>query len=188
VAVIPALTDTAIGANTQLNVFINSDSNKIIAGKLSIKLLDFSGKILFAKEMDVLVPPLSNSIFYTIPVNDLLKGLNKEALVLSAALTVNSLTLSENLLYFNHPKFLQLQKPILKTNIIKQADGYAIELQANTLTKSVYLSLPNGDDHFSDNFFDLLPNQKVTIKLNSKLTINELKKQLIIRSLTDCEQ
>ncbi len=188
IAVIPALTDTVIGANTQLNVFINSDNNKTVAGKLNIKLLDFSGKILFAKEIDVQVSPLSNSIFYTIPVNELLKGLNKDELVFSTTLTENSISLSENLLYFNHPKFLQLQKPILKTTIVKQADGYAIELLANTLAKSVYLSLPNGGDHFSDNFFDMLPNQKLTIKLDTKLTLNELKKQLTIRSLTDCEQ
>ena len=187
ITVIPALTDTVISPGTQLNVYINSDSNKSVTGKLSIKLLDFNGKLLMTKEVNVQIPPLSNAIFYSTAVNELLKGFNKDELVLSTTVAVNNVTLSENLLYFNHPKFLQLQKPVIQTTVVQQANGFVIELLANTLAKSVYLSLPNGDDHFSDNFFDLLPNQKVQIKLNSNLSLKELKQQLNIRSLFESQ-
>ena len=34
----------------------------------------------------------------------------------------------------------------------------------NSLAKSVNLSLPNGDDGFSDNFFYLLPKSKIKNK------------------------
>ena len=186
-SVIPSLTDTLIGSNTKLNIFINSDSTKSFEGTLLIKLLNFDGESFVEKEMKVRVNALSNAIFYTTPVEEMLKGKNKDELVLSTVLNVNGLKVSENLLYFNHPKFLQLKQPSIKTTIVQQADGFAIQLQTNTLAKSVYLSLPNGDDNFSDNFFDLLPNEKVQIKLNSKLSLKELKQQLSVRSLFESQ-
>jgi beta-mannosidase len=111
--------------------------------------------------------------------------LNKEELVLSTVLSQNDRVLSENLLYFDHAKFLLLQKPEIKTEIAQTNSGFEIELRTNTLAKSVYLSLPDGEDDFSDNYFDLLPNEKVKIKLNTNLSINELKSKLSIRSLSD---
>ena len=189
VLVVPALSDTAIGQKTRLNVYVNSDSTKIVNGKLRVKVLNFAGKLLFSKEQDVSVKPLSNAIFFSIAVNELLKGLNKDELVLSAELTTtNGLVVSGNLLYFNRPKFLQLQKPDIKTKIVQKAGGFKIELSTNTLAKSVYLSLPNGDDHFSDNFFDLLPNEKVKIRLNTNLSLEELRSKLSVCSLFDSQQ
>ncbi len=183
VAVIPALSDTIISSNTKLNVFINSDSSKRVIGKLSIKLLDFSGKLLVTKDVSVQIPPFSNAIFYTTPVNELLNGLNKDELVLSTTFTVNNLTQSENLLYFNHLKFLQLQKPLITTTIVQKGETTVINLITNSLAKSVYLSMPNGEDNFSDNFFDLLPNQPIQIKLNTKMPLKLVKSQLSIKSL-----
>ena len=91
-------------------------------------------------------------------------------------------------MYFNHPKFLQLKQPSIKTTIVQQADGFAIQLQTNTLAKSVYLSLPNGDDNFSDNFFDLVPNEKVTVRVKTKLSLTELTNNLSVISLFDSQQ
>jgi beta-mannosidase len=187
VSVIPALSDTIIGPESRINVYINSDSLKAFAGKLSVRLLDFSGKIVFKKELNVQIAAQSNAIFFTVPTNELLKGLNRAELVLSTVLSQNGRILSENLLYFDHAKFLLLQKPEIKTEIAQTNSGFEIELSTNTLAKSVYLSLPDGEDDFSDNFFDMLPNEKVKIRLNTKLSINELKDKLLVRSLIDCQ-
>jgi len=185
ISVIPALSDTVVGPESLVNVYVNSDSLKAVEGKLSIKLLTFAGKVVFQKDMDVQVKPLSNKIFFSIPSAELLKGLDKNELVLSTVLTRNGLVISDNLLYFDHCKFLKFQNPKIKTDIVPDGSGFEIVLSASSLAKSVYLSLPNGDDGFSDNFFDLLPNQKLKIKLNTKLSINELKSKLSIRSLID---
>ena len=187
-SVIPALSDTIIDSKTKLNIFINSDSTKSFVGLLDLKLLNFSGKSLLEKQIEVKVDALSNAIFYTTPLEEILKGLNKDEMVISAILTVNGLIVSENKLYFNRPKFLNLQKPNIKTFITQQTNDFAIELKANTLAKSVYLSLPNGEDDFSDNFFDLLANEKATINIKTKLTLKELTDKLSVISLFDCQQ
>jgi len=185
ISVIPALSDTMVGPESLVNVYINSDSLQAIEGKLSIKLLTFAGKVVFQKEMEVQVKPLSNKIFFNILANELLKGLDKNELVLSTVLTHNGKAIADNLLNFDHCKFLKFHNPEIKTEIVRDGAGFEIVLSASSLAKSVYLSLPNGDDGFSDNFFDLMPNQKLKIKLNTKLSINELKSKLSIRSLSD---
>ncbi len=50
---------------------------------------------------------------------------------------------------------------------------------------SVFISLPNGAGEFTDNFFDMLPGKKVNLKLTTTLTLEEVKKQLSIKSLYD---
>lgn len=185
ILVIPALSDTAVGPKTRVNVYINSDSTAEVNGKLQIKLLNFSGKQLFFKELYVKVGSLSNEIFFTLPTADLLKGHDKKYLVLSTVLTTNGKVISSNLLFFDRTKYLVLQKPDIFTKITGNGSVFEIELSANTLAKDVCLMLPGGEDGFSDNFFDLLPNEKVKIGLNTKLSAEELRNKLIVYSMVD---
>ncbi len=185
IAVITALSDTVTDPGSLVNVYINSDSLKAVEGKLSIKLLTFAGKVVYQKEMDVQVQPLSNKIFFSIRAAELLKGQDKNELVLSTVLTQNGKAIADNLLYFDHCKFLKFQNPEIKTEVVQDSEGCEIILSGSSLAKGVYLSLPNGDDGFSDNFFDLLPNQKLRIKLKTQLSINEIESKLSIRSLSD---
>ena len=185
VLVIPALSDTIITPTTDLKVYINSDSTGAFAGLLQMQLTDFNGKILFNKEVQVKVESLSNKAFFTINTNELLKGFDENEVLFTSSLECNGKVVSENKLYFNHVKFLKLQKPIIKTKIVKIANGFEIELSTNTLAKSVYLSLPNGDDKFSDNFFDLMPDKPVRIKTKTGLSLVQLQKQLDVYSLFD---
>ena len=188
ITVIPALSDTVTDPESFVNVYINSDSLKTIEGKLSIKLLTFSGKVVYKKNMDVQVQPLSNKVFFSIRANELLKGLDKNELVLSTVLTQNGTAIADNLLYFDHCKFLKFQNPEIKAVIVRDGAYFEIGLMANSLAKSIYLSLPNGEDGFSDNFFDLLPDQNIKIKLNSTLSSEEIKTQLSVSSLYDFQQ
>ena len=57
-------------------------------------------------------------------------------MVLLAIVTKNDMVISDNLQYFNHPKFLLLQKHEIKTMIIQTIDSLDIQLSANTLAKS----------------------------------------------------
>lgn len=64
-------------------------------------------------------------------------------------------------------------------------NGVKLELMTNTLAKSVYVSLPNGDNEFSDNFFDLIPGKKIVLYMNTKIPAGEVSKQLQVKSLID---
>ena len=55
----------------------------------------------------------------------------------------------------------------IKTIITKTKDGFDIELQSETLQKDVFL-LTKAKGHFSDNFFDMLPNEKIIIHFKTE--------------------
>ena len=53
------------------------------------------------------------------------------------------------------------------------------------LARSVYLSFGNLDVQVSDNYFDLLPGETAEIAVTSAASLDELKAQLKVISLTD---
>ncbi|GEN76270.1 beta-mannosidase [Chryseobacterium hagamense] len=65
--------------------------------------------------------------------------------------------------FFAKPKNLKLTKPNLR---IKKISATEIEISTDVLAKDVYLM---GDTHFSDNFFDLMPNTSKRIILSKPL-------------------
>ena len=185
ILVIPQCTDSLFNSETAVNVYINSDSLNIVSGKLVIELLDFSVKSLFKKEMKVEINPLSNKNYFSIPAQQLLSGSDRNKVVLSVTLVQNNKVMSSNLLYFNHPKSLQLMKPEIDFKVTKNGQAVNLELTSNALARSVYLTLPDGEGEFSDNFFDMLPGKRVNLNLTTKLSIEEIKRQLSIKSLYD---
>lgn len=71
--------------------------------------------------------------------------------------------LAESNFYLVYPKDSKLTKPNL---LVKNISATEIEVSTDVLAKDVYLI---GDTHFSDNFFDLMPNTKKRINLSKPL-------------------
>ena len=83
----------------------------------------------------------------------------------SGSKTINSLY------YFVKPKDLKLTKPTIKINKI---DDVTIEVSSDVLAKNVYLS-SDESTFFIDNYFDVLPNEKVIVKLSKPVENIEIK-------------
>jgi beta-mannosidase len=62
------------------------------------------------------------------------------------------------------PKDLNLPKTFVISEIKNDAGSYLLRLSSAKLVKNLYLSLQDGDGFFSDNYFDILPGQEVTIR------------------------
>lgn len=71
--------------------------------------------------------------------------------------------IAESNYFFAKPKDLKLPKPNLK---IRKVSSTEIEISTDVLAKDVYLI---GDTHFSDNFFDLLPETSRRITLSKPI-------------------
>jgi beta-mannosidase len=129
-------------------------------------LIDFTGKELwsFSKK----VTALGNS-------SELVHEQNLEGIEKKNAVLVSSLNHTTSTHYLAKPKDLKLQQAEINQEITKTSSGFKIKLSSSTLQKDVFL-FTKEKGHFSDNFFDLLPNETVEIEFNTEAaTLNDLK-------------
>ena len=63
--------------------------------------------------------------------------------------------------------------------------NYKIRITSPVLARDVYLSLGAIDAKLSDNYFDILPGETIEITATSNATLDELRAQLKVISLSD---
>lgn len=158
---------------TSYVIYLINDSLGNFDGDFGIELMDFSGKSLWKKNVRVAVPSNSSQSYFEIPKKDL-ESFDLKKTVLS--LSFDSVNKSaQSLFYFARPKDLGLTRPNIK---IKKIDALTIEVSSDVLAKNVFLSSAGGA-FFSDNYFDILPNQKLNIHLSNPV------EAIIAKSLFD---
>ena len=146
--------------NDTLNTYIVNDDLEAYKGTLKLKIMDFGGIVLHEVSKPVTVGADSSTIKHTLDLSTL--ELNKNAVVI-----VTTFNDEESLFYLGKYKELELNKAGIKQTITKTETGFAIALSSKTLQKDVFL-YSNEKGHFSDNFFDLLPNTTKTIQFKTK--------------------
>ena len=169
-----------------VNVFIVSDSLKAIAARLQICLMDFNGHVLNRKIIPVQIKANSSGNFYQVTENALLKRVDRKDVVLVVRLLQQDKELSQNCLYFQHPKGLNLTKTPVKVTLTSKNGTYVLKLSAPHLLKNLRVSA--GDDNiiFSDNYFDLLPGETKTVTFKSEKLLKE--SNISFRSINDVNE
>lgn len=170
----------------KVDVYVVSDKLEPFSGTIHMRLLDFSGNTLLEQTKDVQVPAQSNAIYFTVDKASVAaKGdLRRSFLVFD--LDVAGKRVSRNLIFFNVTHDLELPAaPKIETAVNKNNEGYTITIQSSKLARSVYLSFGDLDVQSSDNYFELLPSEPVTIQLKSSATAEQIKAVLKVTSLTE---
>ena len=140
-----------------IDTHIINDTFKDIKGTLNLKYLDFKGNILWSDSLKINVKANTSEEYYNIKLGDF----KKNNLVFLAEF--NNAT---SLLYLDKPKNLKLLKGKIVQKITKNINGFSITLKSTVLQKDVFL-FTSEKGHFSDNFFDLLPNKSKTIEFKT---------------------
>jgi len=152
--------------NNSIQTFVVNDTFDPIQNVLKLKVVDFYGKEIWsiAKEIEVLKN--SSKSFY----NFSLDTIDKESSVLITEFNAHS-----SVFYFTKPKDLNLPKGTIEKEILKTKKGFLIQLKSDVLQKEVFL-FTKEKGHFSDNFFDLMPNETKVITFTSNIeTLSDLK-------------
>jgi beta-mannosidase len=169
----------------KINMYVISDRTTDEEASLYVKLMDFSGKVLWSKKAAHKVKALSSEIALSIS-KDELAGANydPEKTFISAKL-VNEKgeILSSNDLYFKQPKDLKYSKSSIQTDLTKQGDHYLLKVMSTALAPRVGVTFGDEDVSLSDNFIDVLPNEPAYITIKSPKSIDELEKSLKVTSL-----
>jgi beta-mannosidase len=151
-----------------------------------MRLLDFSGNSLLEQTKEVQVPAQSSAIYFTVDKAAMAaKGdLRRSFLVFD--LEAGGKKISRNLIFFDATHDLDLPvAPSIETTFNKSGEDYAITLQSQKLARNVYLSFGDLDVQSSDNYFDLLPGDALTLHLKSAATPEQIRGAMKVTSLTE---
>ncbi len=162
---------------------IVSDVPDKFKGNLKIQLMDFSGNNLGGKEVKVEIPANDSKMVFEIPTRDILKRAYKKAVVLVATLESNQKEIDRALYYFAKPKDLKLPGVNISIDVIEENGVMKVILESDKLAKNVFLV--NDDCRFSDNFFDVLPGERVEVYVETSLTAEEIQKQIKMKHLQE---
>jgi beta-mannosidase len=144
-----------------LEIHFISDQTETSLTTVKCKLLDFYGNRLEALSFNLSLESNGYVLFW--PINKFnLNDNNKNKVVVNVQMVNENDTIEANY-YFVKPKDLLLLEPKIKLEL--QANN-VLEISSNVLAKDLYLCLPNAELEASDNYLDILPNQKVRIQLN----------------------
>jgi len=170
-----------------LSIYIVSDKTVPLNGTLRLRIMDFSGKVVKETSQSVGIDPLASKVYQQLPLVELsgAKAADWSGLVGVADLTVGDQKVSTNLVYFVPSKQIQLPHAFVSAEISAAKDGYDVTLSSPGLARSVYLSFGEFDAQYSDNYLDLLPGEKQTIHVTSKVPLEDLKSQMKIISLAN---
>ncbi|MEO8085468.1 MAG: glycoside hydrolase family 2 protein [Bacteroidota bacterium] len=168
------------------NIKIASDDTGFTNATLRFRAIDFAGNVLWRDSAYSYISNVRTTAVYKMKYDDLVYAVNPARAFLKMELVKNEKVLGEKIYYFNKPKDLLLDKPDVKFTVEEKNNGdFVLTLSANTLVKNLFLDIKDADAHFSDNYFDLLPHESKVVSFHPGITIDEVRRKVIIRSLAD---
>jgi len=189
----PVLVSPHVEAGS-LKVYIVSDRTEAEKATLDVRLMDFDGKVLLEDKHDVEMSPLASKVYLDWPLAKLMQSgaadtsrvfVVAELVDNSAPLSQQAKILSRNLVYLAPTKEVHLKPAHLNVDIKGSNGHYTIQVSSPVLARDVYLSFGNLDVQLADNYFDLLPGESVGITATSGASLDALKGQMQVISLTD---
>lgn len=139
----------------QCRIYIVNDELTSKKGKLELQLIDFDGKILWNSTSEIQIEANTSKIYFEIDKKEFEKFNLKQAV-----LNIKFNNAKTNY-FFEKPKDLELKNPIISIKVLNKT---TIQISTYKLAKNIYLS--QEETSFSDNYFDLLPNEKRIIKIS----------------------
>ena len=183
--------------NGAVKVYIVSDKTEAQPAVLRVRLMDFDGKVLLESNEGVSVDPLSSKVYLDWPFAKLAQagGSDTSKVFVDAELmNRGGVGISSNLIYLAPTKEVHLKPATLKVDVTQEKSkvsssgepgNYLVRVTSPVLARDVYLSFGGLDAKVLDNYFDVLPGDTVEVGVSSAASLDELKAQLRVMSLTD---
>jgi beta-mannosidase len=172
-----------------LKLYVVSDEVRALPAKIKVTMMNFEGGALKSFDRDVTVAPVTSRAYFEIKVDELLEGTNKKNAYAHVELLVNGKAVSSHDYFFAPFKELAFSKPTITPEVVaaKERGKFVVKLSTDKFARAVYLSVPERDGFFSDNYFNLAPGRDVTVQFRSStpLSLEEFRRRLQVRSVFD---
>ena len=165
-------------------LYVVSDSLRPFRATAAVRITDFNGKELKKITLPVNVEANSSGTIMVKTSREFLAGIDSTNTVCTVQLIANKKLMAENSCLFAAPKNLNLPEVNITRKITQSGKNFVIELYSDKFARRVFLS-SDFDGFFSDNYFDLMPGEKVKIMFKPQGDIKELDKYLKVLSLSD---
>jgi beta-mannosidase len=169
----------------KVEVFGVNDKLTPVRAILRRRLLDFSGKVLATLDTNVQLAPQSSASLATNTDAELLGSADPAQAFVVYELFAEGRLLSRNNVFFREMRDLTLPPAKIES---RWSSANELTLTSPALARHVALTFGDLDVHASDNYFDLLPGESVTLTLDTKASQDDLKKALKITTLVDAFQ
>jgi len=137
--------------------------------KLEIRLIDFSGNILWESENEFEMP----SQELTFSLKEILGKHDPASIVLVSKLIQGEDLIDTDLHYFVKPKKMKLNDPQINMEVNDIGGKIQVKLACVSLAKNVFLYADSLDEQFSDNYFDILPGDTVSVTIPKTEMLHE---------------
>jgi beta-mannosidase len=145
-----------------LQVCLVSDSLNEMQVQFKFRVMDFTGKQILETNQLLKVAPQSATVLLNKSIASIVSKHSLQNLVAVASIQKADGSIIDQYFYFDTVKNLALKKDTIFLQQSRQNNQVAITLLSPTLKKNVQLTT-NISGEFSDNYFDLMPNQTQVI-------------------------
>ena len=146
-----------------VRVYVISDRREPAAVRLLLRLVDFGGREVWRKESDVRLDANACNVHFAAPADEILGTAEPSRTVFVTEVFEGAALLSRNLYYFVTTKNMDLPAPELELEVTPFEGHLSVRIGSKRLARHVRLSTDASDGIFSDNYFDLLPGEVVTV-------------------------
>lgn len=159
----------AIKEGDDLCVYLVSDELQDHDGvRLDVELMDFDGKAHGKWTQSGMLAANSSVLFMKKRAGELQGKLSAANSLLHFTLKAkNGATLADDVFYFAYPKDQKLPEANIETSVRRRGDAIEMTLKTDKLARDIFVEVPVQGVRFTDNFFDLLPDQRKKITITS---------------------
>lgn len=159
----------AIKEGDDLCVYLVSDELQDHDGvRLDVELMDFDGKVHGKWTQSGRLAANTSVLFMKKPAGELQGKLSAANSLLHFTLKAkNGATLADDVFYFAYPKDQKLPEANIETSVRRRGDAIEMTLKTDKLARDIFVEVPVQGVRFTDNFFDLLPDQRKKITITS---------------------
>lgn len=162
-------------------VYLINDTDKPFDAFVRVRLVEFAGKNHILYSQNTVIDNTKPMLCYTYDISDLKKLCDIKNAVLVAEIIKDDEIVGTNTVLFGKEKNLRLPKAEIDVSVEKCDDKVIYRLKSDKYVRKLMLHTSISNAPFSDNFFDLLPNEEKTVTQElSVCDIDEIKSSLTL--------